>query len=128
MRAQIVILGLIILLMLGSVLPILGNSWDTIFKAMGYELMCLKMDDGKILKFTTYHKDKVDRKDLFRFIRDEGYKPSQIEVCIHNHPMGHGQNQFSANDKKLYEQMGRHGFKGEFLLYCRGKIYELKEK
>jgi len=127
MRARIVILGLIYLLMLGSALPVLGNSWDTIFKGMSYETMYLKMNDGKLLKFTTYHKDKIDRVDFFKFIKKKGYKVSQIKVCIHNHPVRHNDG-FSDNDKKFYQQICKNGFKGKFLLYRRGKIYNLKEK
>ena len=117
-----------ILLMLSSVLPVMANSWDKIFRGLGYELMCLEMDDGKILKFTTYHKNKIDRTDFFHFIRDEGYRVSQIKVCIHNHPVRHGQDEFSRNDRKFYQQLCRYGFEGDFLLYCGGKIYNIKEK
>ena len=85
------------------------------------------MDDGKILKFTTYHKNKIDRTDFFYFIRDEGYSVSQIKVCIHNHPVRHGTDGFSRNDKKFYQQLCRYGFKGEFLLYRRGRIYNITD-
>lgn len=127
MRVKVLTLGLICLLMLSFVLPVLGNSWDTIFRGLGYELMCLEMDDGKLLKFTTYHKDKIDRTDFFAFMKKKGYGVSQIEVCIHNHPIKHNDG-FSDNDKKFYRQICKNGFKGKFLLYRRGKIYNLKEK
>ena len=125
MRVKIFVLGLIYLLVLSFTLPVFGDSWNTIFKGMGYEAMYLKMDDGKLLKFTTYHKDKIDRTDFFAFIKKKGYRVSQIEVCIHNHPVRHGTDGFSGNDKKFYQQICKHRFKGEFLLYRKGKIYNL---
>lgn len=120
---KIMILGLACLLMLGSVLPILGSFWDTAFRGIGYEKMFLRMDNGKMLKYTTYNKITINRIDFFTFLKNKDFAVSQIKVCIHNHPYSI---EFSEGDKKFYRQIVKAGFKGKFLVYHRGKIAEYK--
>jgi len=104
-----------------------GSSifWDTVFRGIGYELMYLRMNDGKLLQYTTYNKLIIDRTDFFIFLKKKGYTVSQIKVCIHNHPYSI---EFSEGDKKFYSQIVKVGFKGKFLVYYRGKIAEYKDK
>jgi len=104
--------------------PLLGNFWDTVFRGLGYEKMFLRMNDKKMLEYTTYNKLTIDRTDFFSFLRKKGYDVSQIKVCIHNHLYDR---QFSDGDKKFYSQIKEAGFKGKFQVYFRGKIYNLKE-
>jgi len=111
--------------MLGSVLPVFGGFWDTVFRGIGYEKMFLRMDNNKMLEYTTYNKLTINRTDFFSFLRKKGYDVSQIKVCIHNHPYSRD---FSAGDKKFYGQIKEAGFKGKFQVYFRGKIYDLKER
>jgi len=124
MKTKIMILGLVCLLILGSALPVFGGFWDTVFRGLGYEKMFLRMDNGKMLEYTTYHKATIDRTDFFTFLREKGYTIKQIKVCIHNHPAKYVAG-FSDNDKKFYKQICEIGFKGKFQLYHRGKIYNL---
>jgi len=128
MRAKILTLGLISLLMVSSVLSARGKDsgvfWDTVFRGMGYELMYLRMNNGKMLKYTTYNRATIDRTDFFTFLMKKGYTVAEIKVCIHNHPANSVAG-FSDNDKKFYEQICKAGFKGKFQVYHRGKIYDL---
>lgn len=124
MRVKIVIL-ILVLLMLSFVLSAFGTFWDTAFRGIGYEKMFLRMEDGKMLQYTTYNKLKINRTDFFSFLRQKGYDVSQIKICIHNHPYSP---EFSDNDKKFYKQICEAGFKGKFQVYFRGKTYDLKEK
>ena len=123
MKTKIMIPGLICLLILGSVLPAFGGFWDTVFRGMGYEKMFLRMDDKKMLEYTTYNKMTINRTDFFAFLKKKGYTVSQIKVCIHNHPYSID---FSEGDKKFYRQIVKAGFKGKFLVYHRGKIAKYK--
>ena len=123
MRAKIFVLGLISLMMLSSVLPVFGGFWDTAFRGIGYEKMFLRLDNGKMLEYTTYNKITINRTDFFAFLKNKGYVVSQIKVCIHNHPYSI---EFSGGDKKFYRQIVKAGFKGKFLIYYRGKIAEHK--
>ena len=123
MKIRVLILMVICLLLLSSILSG-GNSifWDTIFRGVGYELMYLRMNDNKLLKFTTYNKLKINRTDFLTFLREKGYTVSEIKVCIHNHPYSP---KFSGGDKEFYRQICEAGFKGKFQVYFRGKIYSL---
>jgi len=123
MRTKILTLGLACLLMLGSVLPVFGNFWDTAFRGIGYEKMFLRMDNGKMLEYTTYNKITINRTDFFTFLKNKDFTVSQIKVCIHNHPYS---TEFSEGDKKFYRQIVEAGFKGKFLVYCKGRIAEYK--
>ena len=82
------------------------------------------MNNGKMLKYTTYNKATIDRTDFFTFLKKKGYVVAQIKVCIHNHPAKYVVG-FSDNDKKFYKQICEAGFKGKFQLYHGGKIYNL---
>jgi len=123
MRAKTLILGLACLLMAGSVLPVFGSFWDTAFRGIGYEKMFLRMDNGKMLEYTTYNKITINRTDFFIFLKNKDYTVSQIIACIHNHPYSI---EFSEGDKKFYRQIVKSGFKGKFLVYYRGKTAEYK--
>jgi len=106
--------------------PIIAGFWDTVFRGLGYELMYLKMNDGKMLKYTSYNKATIDRTDFFKFIDNTGYSVSDIKVAIHNHPAVYVPG-FSDGDKLFHKQIVKAGFEGKFQLYHRGKIYTLKE-
>ena len=113
-----------ILLVCFLVLPVLGGFWDAVFRGIGYEKMFLRMDNGKLLQYTTYNKLTINRTDFFSFVKKKGYTVSQIKVCIHNHP-ANSLAGFSDGDKKFYKQICKAGFKGKFQLYHKGKIYNL---
>jgi len=122
MKTKILILGLIFLMSLSA----FGNSnfWDTVFQGVGYELMYLRMDNGKMLKYTSYNRATIARTDFFTFLKKKGYTSTQIKICIHSHPANSVAG-FSNNDKKFYKQICEAGFKGKFQVYHRGKIHNL---
>jgi len=117
-KIAILILALIVLCS-----PLMATFWDTVFRGLGYEKMFVRMDDKKMLEYTTYNKATINRTDFFSFLRKKGYDVSQIKVCIHNHLYSRG---FSDGDEKFYGQIKEAGFKGKFQVYFRGKVYALK--
>ncbi|GAH55263.1 unnamed protein product [marine sediment metagenome] len=119
-KIAILILAMIILCSL-----VMATFWDTVFRGLGYEKMFLRMNNGKMLEYTTYNKLTINRTDFFSFLRKKGYDVSQIKVCIHNHLYSR---QFSDGDKKFYKQIKEAGFVGKFQIYFRGKVYTLKQK
>jgi len=114
---------ILIMIVLGS--PAIASFWDTVFRGLGYEKMFLRMDNGKMLEYTSYNKTTIDRTDFFMFLKKKGYDVSQVKVCIHNHPYSRD---FSEGDRLFYTQIKDAGFKGIFQVYFRGKVYTLKDK
>jgi len=134
MRARIVILGLIYLLMLGSVLPAGKfsdfNPWQSLFTEP-IETLYIIMEDRIAFKFSNQDENQVFltigtlEKQLRTPERD--YKMKSIAVIIHNHLKGCT---FSPTDYKLYWRLKKYGFKGLFLLYSHtaNKTYDIEDK
>jgi len=103
--------------------PIIAN-WNILFRGVSYELMYLRMDDGKLLRYSTYNKREINMRKFHLFITKKGYTVSQIKIVIHNHMYSP---QFSDGDKDFYRSLYNHDFKGKFQIFFRGKVFDLKE-
>ena len=122
MKAKILILGIISLLVLGSVLSAEKkqiNFWQELFPDR-LERVYIIMEDGTIFKPTSQYETKVHisigmlEKKLKRF-KDKNYSIKNIAIIIHNHFRDCN---FSLEDRKQYRMLKKYGFNGLFLLYC----------
>jgi len=134
MKTKILILGLIYLLMQGSVLSAekkdSTNSWQKLFTEP-VEIVYIIMKDKTGFKDTNYDENliymKIERLEE-RLKNSKGaYKIKDIAVVIHNHRK---KKYFTPKDIRQYEILKKHGFSGLFLLYCHrtNKTYSLENK
>jgi len=133
MRAKIVILGLIYLLMLGSVLPAEKrddfNPWQKFFTEP-FEIVYVIMKDGATFPCTSNHETMVDMsigklEEKLRKVKGKNYNIKEIAVVIHNHRR---KNYFTRGDYKQYKMLKKYGFNGLFLMYCHmtNKTYDIE--
>lgn len=135
MRTRIVILGLIYLLLLGSVFPAEKkkqfNSWQELFPDQ-IERIYIIMKDRTFFEHTDYYENKINvnigllEEDLKK-IKGKNYSIKDIAVVIHNHLKGY---KFSPEDRKQYRRLKRYSFNGFFLLYCHSsnKVYDIEDE
>jgi len=133
MKKRILILGLMYLLILGSVLSAeerdpINDYWQKLFPPP-VEKVCIIMKDYMIFPHTSHYEDVIYMEigRLEKALKKKGYKMGDIAVVIHNHL---DDSRFSNLDYKQYRRLKRYGFNGLFLLYSNltDKTYNLNAK
>ena len=132
MRVKFLTLGLICLLVLGSILSAEEkgqiNFWQKFFPDH-LERVYIIMKDGMIFKHTSHYEDKIymSMGDLQNRLKKKNYGIKDIAIIIHNHLKNF---KFSPVDHKQYRGLKEHGFKGLFLLYSHvtNKTYDIEDK
>jgi len=135
MKSKILTMGLIYLLMMGSVLFAekerqVNISWQELFPDH-LERVYVIMKDGMIFQHSSQNETMVDmsigmlEKRLKKF-KGKNYSIKEIRIVIHNHRRNKN---FTREDYKQYWMLKRYGFDGKFLLYCHrtNKTYEIEE-
>jgi len=134
MRARIGILGLIYLLMLGSVFStekedILNHNWQSLFTEP-IETLYIIMKDSQAFKYSNQNEigicvDVGRLEGVLKNSKGENYKIKDIAIFIHNHLTVC---RFSSDDRKLYRTLKEEGFNGFFLVYCHtsNKTYDIR--
>ena len=129
MRTKILTLGLICLLMLGSVLYAKEKyikSWQDYFPDP-VERIYIIMKDGVAFKQTNYEERLIHLSVgiLEKTLEKMSYKIKDIAIIIHNHRF---ERQFSDGDWGFYRDLKRRDFEGLFLIYCHmtKKIYDIE--
>ena len=124
MRARIVILGLIYLLMLGSILL----AWQSLFTEP-IEMIYIIMEDERVFHRTSHDEVEIsmDTGRLEKALKKKGYEIKDIAIVIHNHLKDC---RFSSEDHKRYRRLKKYGFNGLFLVYCHisNKAYDIEDK
>jgi len=133
MRTKIIILGLIYLLMLGSVFAVekkdvLNHNWQSLFTEP-IETLYIIMKDKIGFKYTSHDEVMVHMNIgmLEKWLKKKNYEIKDIAIIIHNHLKNC---RFSPDDWKQYRDFKSRGFTGQFLLYCQmtNKIYDIENK
>ena len=136
MRVKISVLGLICLLMLGSVSSAKKmrevNFWQILFPDP-IERVYIILKDGMVFKYTSHFEDKIYMsmetclKNTLNKFKNKKYGVEDIEIIIHNHLTDF---KFSPEDRKQCIRLKEHGFNGLFLLYSHmtNKTYNIEEK
>ena len=132
MRTKIVILGLICLLMMGSVLSAEKkrwiNSWQDYFPDR-IERVYFVMKDGILFKHTSHYENKIhlNMKDLRNTLKKFNYTIEDIAIIIHNHFKDF---RFSSEDYREHRRLKKYGFTGSFLLYSHmtNEVYNIEDK
>ena len=117
MRLKILTLGLVCLLMLGSVLPAdQSKSWLDYFPDP-VERIYVAMKDETAFVFTNHEERLVymGAGILGDFLKKKGYGIKDISIIIHNHRF---EQKFSPADWKFYGDLKKREFDGLFLIYC----------
>lgn len=131
MRTRIVILGLIYLLMLGSVLAIekesiINYNWQELFTEP-VERMYVVMKNRIIFRVTSNDEKSININFgiMERELKKRNYKTEDIEIIIHSH---FADCNFSDSDEKQNRTLKRRGFNGLFLLYCHRtkEVYDIE--
>jgi hypothetical protein len=130
MKTKILILGLISLLMLGSILLAKKEanikSWQDYFPDP-VERIYIVMKNEKAFKHTSYDERLIylGAGALEDFLKRETYEIKDIAIIIHNHRF---EQKFSPADWKFYKDLKRRNFNGLFLIYCHKtkEIYDIK--
>lgn len=135
MKAKILILGLIYLLMVGSVLStekenLIGEYWQKLFTEP-VETIYFIMEDG--VGFRHSNQDEriiyIDVEELKKSLKtlERTYEIKDISIVIHNHRI---ERKFSISDKRFYGNLKKYGFNGQFLIYCHRtkEVYNIKGK
>jgi len=120
MRMKILTLGLICLLVLGSVLsgeerdPI--KSWQELFPDP-VERIYIFMKDKVVFRATNNDEKRIYMSFgiLEKELKARNYKIEDVAIIIHNHFIG---DEFSDDDLKQYRMLKKRGFNGLLLLYC----------
>jgi len=101
-----------------------GNLWTQVFNQESVEKLLVLFTDGDYFLFTNYDPNGVEFPESWLF-SDQGKKPGDIAVVIHNHPL---LGRFSAKDMILCRRLRGMGFSGRFLLLLpTGKVLEYPE-
>ncbi|MBA7523221.1 hypothetical protein ES705_15344 [subsurface metagenome] len=132
MRARVLTLGLVFLLVLGSVLSAekkkKTNPWQELFTEP-IEKVYIIMKDKKGFEYTSHDEIKVHMRIgmLKEKLENRGYSIQDIAIVIHNHRRNKN---FTRSDYKQYWMLKGYGFDGRFLLYCHRnkKVYDIEEK
>lgn len=131
MHSKIRTLGLICLLVLGSVLfaekKAPPNPWQQLFTEP-FEIAYVIMKDRITFTYTSGLENEVyiSIGKLEKKLKKMGYKIEDIVVVIHNHLTDY---KFSPRDYKMYRRLKKYGFKGHFLLYSHmtNKTYDIED-
>ena len=99
-----------------------GNIFTGAFKEP-IEVMYIVFYDGCLIKFTTYHENRIDMPyETFRgIIEKKERKIEDVAIAIHNHQPGETRH-FTKGDLYFLGRMRGDGFKGSFCLWYVGKI------
>ena len=135
MRVKILILGLIYLLMLGSILSAEEkddfNPWQSLFTEP-IETIYIIMKDDKVFKQSNQDEVKVYMdsgrlEEALKNFKGKNYGIKDIAVIIHNHLKIRS---FSDEDRKQYRSLKKYGFNGYFLVYCHisNEVYDIEDK
>ena len=134
MKSKVLTLGLIYLLMLGSVLSgekkrQINISWKELFP-YHLERVCVFMKKGTtVFRFTSHYEMMVHLNvgSMEKELKEYDYKIENIKVVIHNH---FTKCKFSDSDETQYRRLKKRGFNGLFLLYCHRtkKVYDIEDK
>jgi len=132
MKTKILTLGLICLLILGSILSAKEkrqtNFWQNFFTEP-FETVYIIMKDGTAFKHTNQEERfiRLSAGILKETLKKKSYKIKDIAIIIHNHRI---EQKFSPTDWKFYKDLKKRGFDGLFLIYCHrtNKTYILEEK
>lgn len=134
MRAKILTLGLICLLMLGSVSSAKKkddiNPWQKFFTEP-CEIVYFIMKDGQPFRVSSggVKSIYVPIEELEKRFKNEkeAYEIGDIAIVIHNHRI---KPRFLEADWKFCRDLKRRGFNGQFLMYCHrtNKVYDIEDK
>lgn len=134
MRTKILTLGLISLLLLGSVFSAdkkrQVNFWEGLFKEP-IEIIYMIMKDGTPLRHTSNSEiavyTSIEKLEKGLKSLDKSYRIKDIAIFIHNH---FRDSKFSLEDRRLYEELKTCGFDGLFLLYSHmtNKTYDIEDE
>lgn len=135
MRVKILTLGIISLLMLGSVLSAEKEKQDNFWQGFfpdHLEVVYIIMKDGTSFSRTSHYETKVHMsigklEEMLKKFKDKDYDIKHIAIIIHNH---FSNRDFSPEDRKQYSMLKKYGFKGLFLMYCHGtnKAYDIEDE
>ncbi|MBA7535161.1 hypothetical protein ES705_27414 [subsurface metagenome] len=134
MKTKILTLGLVFLLMLGSLFPAEKkkeiNPWQSLFTEP-FESVYFIMKDGTRFRKTNNYEELVyvDIDNLEKELKtsEKNYSIKEIKIVIHNHRW---KNHFTRSDYRQYWTLKSYGFDGLFLMYCHRtkKVYNIEEK
>lgn len=131
MRTKVLTLGLICLLMLGSVLFAEKKQiivWKELFTEP-CEIVYFIMKDGQPFRVSSggVKSIHVPIEELKKRLKDEkeAYEIKDIAIVIHNHRT---KPRFLEADWKFYRDLKKRGFNGQFLMYCHrtNKVYDIE--
>lgn len=131
MRVKILTLGIISLLMLGSVLSAEKKgytiSWQEFFPDH-LERVYMIMKDGTVFQHSSQDEVMVNMNMdmLEKELKEKNFSIKQIAVIIHNHRINKN---FTRSDYRQYWMLKKYGFDGQFLLYCHrtNKVSSLEQ-
>ena len=90
--------------------------YGNLFENQRKEIMYFIMNDGSIINVTSEQRDSIKG--------EVNVKVGDIKTIIHNHSRVP---RFSRTDRDFYSYLLGKGFKGKFLLFCKGITYGLNE-
>ncbi|MBA7521148.1 hypothetical protein ES705_13251 [subsurface metagenome] len=133
MRAKVLTLGLLCLLLLGSILSAekkrqIDISWQELFPDH-LERVYIIMKDGVIIQHSSQDEAMIDMSIgmLEKRLKERGSNIKEIAIIIHNHRM---KKSFSRSDYKQYWMLKSYGFDGQFLMYCHRtkEVYPIEKE
>lgn len=88
--------------------------YGNLFRNQRKEIMYFIMNDGSVINVTSKQENSIKG--------EIDVKVGDIKTVVHNHLRV---KRFSRTDKDFYSSLLGKGFKGKFLLFCKGVTYSL---